>query len=74
MIVSELKKSIKDLSLKDKIVNKLENLNIITVEDLWKAKKSFLKEQGVKDQEICDIKVKLQLLSLDLNGKVYNKN
>lgn len=74
MVASDLKKSVCKLGLSCELVNKLSLLNVLTVEDLWHSEKIYLKRNNITDQEISSIKIKLQLLCLDLNGKVYDKN
>lgn len=66
-----LDNKIESLDLSDSIINKLHNLNINLIYDLWQSKRAFLKENGLSDVEICQIKIKLQLHGIDLNSKVY---
>ena len=66
-----LKKDIMSLDLDDKIIDKLKNNNILIVEDLWKLKRIELKQFGIKDSEINKISIKLELLGIGLNKKVY---
>jgi len=71
--IKNLENNIETLSLECKIIEKLHNLNLNTVNDLWKSKRIYLKENGLTDNEINQIKIKLQLLSIDLNNKVYTQ-
>lgn len=66
-----LKKDIMSLDLDDKIIDKLKNNNILIVEDLWKLKRIELKQFGITDSEINKISIKLELLGIGLNKKVY---
>lgn len=68
-----LDKKIDSLELDNSIIIKLKENNIHHVEDLWKKNKKYLKEIGLNDHDIYQITVKLQLLSLDLNKKIYEK-
>ena len=49
----------------------LKNNEIITVGSLWEKNRKALKEIGLKDNEIKQITIQLQLLGLDLNKRVY---
>lgn len=66
-----LKKDLGILKLSDSLNDKLNKLNIINIEDLWNCKRSFLKENDFSNNDICQIKIKLQLIGLDLNKKRY---
>ena len=67
----KLKDKIETLGLEKEIVADLHRLNIYTVRELWECQKKTLKENGFSTSEIAQIKVKLQLESLDLNKKKY---
>ncbi len=57
----------------DESIIKILNLNdIVTVGNLWGLTRKKLKEFGLKDNDIKHIVIKLQLLGLDLNKRVYN--
>lgn len=56
------------------IIKKLNKNNIFKVKDLWNLTRKQLKDLGLKDNEIKHITIKLQLNSIDLNKKIYNKN
>ena len=47
------------------------NLEINKSNDLWCLNRKKLKEYGVVDADIKQIIIKLQLIGLDLNKKVY---
>lgn len=67
-----LEKEIGILDL-DSSVNKiLKEKNIVTIADLWEMNRKKLKDLGLKDTDIKQITIKLQLLGLDLNKRVYN--
>lgn len=66
-----LDEKIKILDLEKEVVDLLKENNINTVNDLWCLNRKKLKELGVKDPDIKQIIIKLQLIGLDLNKKVY---
>lgn len=59
------------LNLDSIIEKKLNNIGIFKIEELWKCTGIYLKENKFTSSEITKIKIKLQLLGLDLNKKVY---
>lgn len=65
---------IQRLELSPIIINKLNNHKMIKIKDLWTLKRKNLKEFGLSDKEIKDIIIKLQLNSINLNKKIYNRN
>ncbi len=67
-----VEKNIEILDLDKTIVNLLHINDIVTIENLWVLNRKKLKELGLKDNEIKQITIKLQLLGLDLNKRVYN--
>ncbi len=69
---SNIKESIKKLELDKSIEVILVNNGITKVEDIWALNRKKLKSMGLKDLDINTIIVKLQLLGLDLNKKVYS--
>lgn len=69
--IEVLNKNIEILNLDSIILKKLNYINICKVEDLWKCKKEELKDNNFTNSDIAHIKVRLQLIGLDLNGKVY---
>ena len=69
--LSILEKDIEVLDLEDSINKKFKELNINLIEDLWKCKLIFLKENKFTTKEINQIRIKLQLKGIDLNKKVY---
>lgn len=66
-----LEKNIEELQLNESVNKTLKENNINLVEDLWVLKRKELKDFGIKDSEISQITIKLQLYGLDLNKKVY---
>ena len=66
-----LNQDIKLLNLNNTIIQKLSSINICKIEDLWKCTRKYLKESNFTNNDITEIKIKLQLLGLDLNKKVY---
>lgn len=71
--MSSLNQSIKELDLESNILDKLLNHNINTVKDLWKLKRSQLKDFDLNNDEVNQIIIKMQLYGIDLNKKVYDK-
>lgn len=64
-------KSIDNLSLDKKIINKLKTININFIEELWQLKRIDLKNNNFNNDEINKIIISLQLIGLDLNKKKY---
>lgn len=73
-MTNTINKPIKILDIDNTIIKKLETNNINFIKDLWTLKRKDLKQLGLTDQEIKQISIKLQLHSMDLNKKIYNKN
>ncbi len=67
----KLKDQIESLGLEKETVADLHRLNIYTVRELWECQKKTLKQNGFSTSKIAQIKIKLQLESLDLNKKKY---
>lgn len=65
-------KDIKILDLDKEIEEVLRKNNIITIENIWIMNRKKLKELGLKDNDIKQITIKLQLLGLDLNKRIYS--
>ena len=66
--------NLETLGIDNNIISKLKKNNIYKKKDLWNLKRKDLKELGLTDLEIKHITIKLQLNSIDLNKKIYNKN
>ena len=64
-------KDISILELDDNIACLLTKNEIRTVNDLWLKTKKDLKNYGLKDKDIKYVSIKLQLIGLDLNKKMY---
>ena len=70
-INDNLKKDIKILNLDRECLTILKDNRINLIEDLWLLTKKDLKMFGINDKDIKYISIKLQLLGLDLNKKIY---
>lgn len=70
-INDNLKKNIKILDLDKECLTILKDNRINLIEDLWLLTKKDLKMFGINDKDIKYISIKLQLLGLDLNKKIY---
>ena len=64
-------KDVSELNLEEKLVKKLKGKNIMTINDLWILKRKELKEKEFSDSEIKVIRIKLQLIGLDIDRKKY---
>lgn len=60
------------LDLDNNINSILKNNNITNIKELWVLKRNDLKDLGLRDNQINQIVIKLQLKGLDLNKKVYD--
>ncbi len=69
---SNIEKGISVLNLDKETANLLKKNNINKVEDVWILNRKKLKEMGLSDNEIKQVVIKLQLLGLDLNKKMYS--
>jgi len=67
-----IKKKIEVLDLDKKVLECLKQNEIQYVENLWILNRKKLKEMGLNDHEIKQLIIKMQLLGLDLNKKIYN--
>lgn len=65
-------KDIKILDLDKEIEEILRKNNIATIENIWVMNRKKLKELGLKDNDIKQVTIKLQLLGLDLNKRIYS--
>ncbi len=70
--MTDIKDNISKLKLQDSIYNILKENGINKIEELWTLKRKELKQMGLKDIEIKEVIISLQLLGLDLNKKKYN--
>lgn len=74
MIRTDLTININNLDLRANIKEILMAHGVHNVKDLWEESRKSLKSYGLSDQNLNDIIIQLQLMSLDLNKKVYNKD
>lgn len=63
--------SLVKLEIDKKLIEKLEDKNIKTINDLWLLTRKELKILDFSDSEINHIRIKMQLWGLDLNKKMY---
>ena len=63
---------IKTMDLDSEVLKILLDNDIKTVGSLWELNRKKLKAMGVKDSDIKQIIIKLQLLGLDLNKRIYS--
>lgn len=66
-----LKYDIEFLKLNDNLIDKLKKIEVNKVEDLWRCKRVYLKENQFSNNDISQIKIRLQLMGIDLNKKIY---
>ena len=64
-------RTIDNLSLEEELKNKLKQININYIEELWKLKRIDLKNNNFSNDEINKVIISLQLIGLDLNKKKY---
>lgn len=69
---SNIEKKIEVLELEKDVLKILKENNIKLVGDLWVLNRKRLKEMSISDKDIKYIVIRLQLLGLDLNKKMYN--
>ena len=70
--MNSIEDKIETLDLSKSINKILKENNIIYIKDLWILNRKTLKSYGLKDSEIKDIIISLQLQGLDLNKKIYD--
>lgn len=63
--------NIKILNISNKIIEQLKNNDILYIKDLWKKNRKELKDIGLKDSDINNISIRMQLIGLDINKKIY---
>lgn len=63
---------IEELLLDSDLIKKLHSNNILSINDLWVSSRKDLKRMKLTDNEINTITIKMQLLVIDLNKKVYH--
>ena len=60
------------LDLDNEIIKIFKDNQIYTVGQVWTQTRKSLKGLGLKDSDIIQVIIKLQLLGLDLNKKIYS--
>ncbi len=70
--MNSLEDKIENLNLSKNINKLLNENNIVYIKDLWNLTRKQLKAFKLKDNEIKDIIISLQLQGLDLNKKIYD--
>ena len=67
----DINTNVKEIKLNEDAIKILANNNINTLEDVWQYKKTDLKNMGIADNQINQIRITLQLIGKDLNKKTY---
>lgn len=70
--MNSLEDKIENLNLSKNINKILKENNIVYIKDLWNLTRKQLKTFKLKDNEIKDIIISLQLQGLDLNKRIYD--
>ena len=70
--MNSIEDKIETLNLSKNINKLLKANNINYIKELWVLKRKDLKNMNLKDREIKDIIISLQLQGLDLNSKIYD--
>ena len=70
--MNSIEDKIETLNLSKNINKLLKANNINYIKELWVSKRKDLKNMNLKDREIKDIIISLQLQGLDLNSKIYD--
>jgi DNA-directed RNA polymerase alpha subunit len=70
--MNSLEDKIENLNLSKNINKILKENNIVYIKDLWNLTRKQLKAFKLKDNEIKDIIISLQLQGLDLNKRIYD--
>ena len=65
------KRSIEELQISEKAIEKLKKNNIKNISQLCKKTKTELKEIGIVTKDIRDIEISLQLVGLDLKSNSH---
>ncbi len=66
-----LDEDISILELSDEVFKRLKDMSISSIDNLWNLSRTDLKNHGFTDKEIKHISIKMQLLGIDLNKKIY---
>jgi DNA-directed RNA polymerase alpha subunit len=70
--MNSLEDKIENLNLSKNINKVLKDNDINYIKDLWQLNRKQLKSLKLKDNEIKDIIISLQLQGLDLNKRIYD--
>ena len=73
-INSCLNEKIDILTIDNSLLFKLKENGVDFIKDLWILNKKDLKKMNLLDEEINKIIIKMQLMGIDLNKKVYSKD
>lgn len=65
---------LESLNIKNDIVTILKINNINTIKDLWQLKRKELRRFKLRDSDINNIIIKLQLYGIDIDRKIYNRD
>ena len=66
--------TINNLGIEEKTLMFLEKHQINYIKELWKLSRKDLQKMNLSDTEINLIIIKMQLMGIDLNQKIYNKD
>lgn len=66
-----LDEDISILELSDEVFKRLKDMSVSSIDNLWNLSRTDLKNHGFTDKEIKHISIKMQLLGIDLNKKIY---
>lgn len=66
--------TINNLGIEGKTLMCLEKYQINYIKELWKLSRKDLQKMNLSDTEINLIIIKMQLMGIDLNQKIYNKD
>ena len=67
----KIEDNINSLNLNEDIVQKLNKHEIYCIKELWESTRTDLRNYELTNKDISEIIIKLQLLGLDLNKKLY---
>lgn len=66
-----LNDNINSLNLNKDIINKLYIHKVYLIKELWQTTRSELRTFELTNKDISEVVIRLQLLGLDLNKKLY---
>lgn len=67
----KLKENVSTLHLDSKVIKKMKENGILTIEDLWVLKRKELKQLDFTDTEINQIVICLELYGFDLGKRIW---